>query len=234
MWKDGQLRRSYRDGAAEVKGFAEDYAFLIQGLLDLYEADFDVAWLQWAIELQARMDATFADETAGGYYSTSGDDPSVLLRMKEDYDGAEPSPNSIAALNLLRLGQIMGDEKLDERARKTIRTFTPQLTKLPTAVPQMLCALDASLVKPRQIVIAGQRDADETKKLLAVIRSHFMPNRIVLLADGADGQAWLGQQLDFIRTAAPREGIPQAYVCENFVCQLPTSDPKKLSEQLNR
>ena len=212
-------------------GFAEDYACLIAGLLDLYEADFDTAWLKWAVELQAKMDALFGDD-AGGYFSTSGEDKSVLIRMKEDYDGAEPSPNSIAAMNLLRLAQITADDKLGDRARKTLTAFSPQMTRLPTAVPQMLCALDASLAKPRQIVIAGKRDAADTQALLREVRARFIPNKIVLLADGAEGQAWLSERLEFLKTAQPHDGKAQAFVCENFVCQLPTGDPAKLRELL--
>ena len=233
MWKDGQLRRSYREGASEVLGFAEDYAFLVQGLLDLYEADFDVAWLQWAVELQAKMEALFADP-AGGYFTTSGTDASVLLRLKEDYDGAEPSPNSVAAMNLLRLEQFTGDKKHGERARKTLDSFSDQMTRLPSGVPQMLCALDASLSKPRQIVIAGPRDSAETKALLREVHARYMPNRTLILADGAEGQAWLGERLEFLQTAAPMGGKPAAFVCENFVCQLPTNDPAKLRELLGR
>ncbi len=232
MWRDGALRRSYREGASEVPGFAEDYAFLIAGLLDLYEADFDTAHLAWAVELQAKMDALFFDAEHGGYFSTSGADASVLLRMKEEYDGAEPSPGSIAAANLLRLAQLTNDPKLRERADRTLAAASEQLANLPSAAPQMLCALDASLAKPRQIVIAGKRDAADTKALLREVRARLIPNKLVLLADGAEGQAWLGQKLEFIRTATPIDGKAAAYVCENFVCQLPTNDPAKLRELL--
>src|SRR4029434_5883698 len=206
MWKDGALRRSYRKGPGEVPGFAEDYAYLIAGLLDLYEADFDTTHLRWAIELQTKMDATFYDEANGGYFSTSGKDPNVLLRMKEDYDGAEPSPSSIATLNQVRLSQITSDTKLRERADKTLAAYAEGLAQTPSAMPQMLCALDAALNKPRQVVIAGKRDAADTKALLREVRQRYAPNQLVLLADGDAGQAWLGQKLEFIRTASPING----------------------------
>jgi uncharacterized protein YyaL (SSP411 family) len=233
MWKDGGLRRSYRKGPSEIFGFAEDYAYLISGLLDLYEADFDTGHLQWAVELQARMDATFYDEANGGYFSTSGNDPNVLLRMKEDYDGAEPSPSSIATLNLFRLSQITGDAKLRERADKTLAAYAEGLAQMPSAMPQMLCALDAALNKSRQIVIAGKRDAADTKRLLREVRLRHSPNQLVLLADGEAGQVWLGQKLEFIRTATPINGKAAAYVCEDFTCKLPTEDPAKLRELLS-
>ncbi|MEQ1860320.1 MAG: thioredoxin domain-containing protein [Chthoniobacteraceae bacterium] len=229
MWCDGALRRSYREGVSEIAGFAEDYAFLIAGLLDLYEADFDTAHLAWAVELQAKMDALFFDEANGGYFSTTGKDPNVLLRMKEDYDGAEPSPGSIGALNAIRLAQITGDAKLRARADKTLAAYADSMTNLPNAMPQMLCALDASLAKPRQVVIAGARDAADTKTLLREVRSRFRPNQLVLLAD-----PWLAERLEFMKTATTIDGKAAAYVCEDFVCQLPTNDPAKLRELLGK
>jgi uncharacterized protein YyaL (SSP411 family) len=232
--KDGKLLRNYRQGASAVEGFVEDYAFLIQSLLDLYEADFDTAHLQWAWELQARMDQLFADDEHGGYFSVTKGAPNILLRMKEDYDGAEPSPNSIAALNLLRLAQIKDAPECAERAKKTIAAFSDRLTQSPTTLPQMLVALDASLAKPRQIVIAGPRDAAATHALLREVHTHFLPDKILLFADGGAGQQWLGERLEFLRTVAPLDGKPAAYVCENFVCQLPTSDAVKLRELLAR
>ena len=232
LWKDGALIRSYRDGASNIGGFADDYAFLIAGLLDLYEADFDFGWLKWAAELQTKMDELFLDKESGGYFSVSGKDPNILVRMKEDHDGAEPSPNSVAAMNLWRLAQITGDDKLRERAQKTINLFGEQLAKAPSAMPQMLCALDASLAKPRQIVIAGKADAEDTRALVREVHARFLPNKLLLLADAAEGQKWLGEQLEFFRTVGPIDGKAAAYVCENFVCQLPTSDVPKLRELL--
>ena len=234
LWKKGALIRSYREGASDVAGFADDYAALISGLLDLYEADFDTAWLQWAAELQKKQDALFLDAEHGGYFSTAADAKHLLLRMKEDYDGAEPSPNSVSALNLLRLAQITGDPALAERARKTIAAVSEQLGRFPAAMPQMLCALDASLGKPRQIVIAGPRDSAETRALLREVHAHYLPNKLLLLADGAQGQQWLGERLEFLKTVGPVDGKPAAFVCEDFVCQLPTNEVGKLRELLSK
>ena len=152
--------------------------------------------------------------------------------MKEDHDGAEPSPNSVAALNLLRLAQFTGQDDFRERALKTLAAFADQLTKAPTALPQMLVALDASLAKPRQIVIAGPRDSAATRALLREAHARFLPNKLVLLAEGGPGQQWLGERLEFIKTVGLIDGKPAAYVCEDFVCQLPVTDPVKLREQL--
>ena len=232
LWKDGALVRSYREGASDVAGFADDYAALIAGLLDLYEADFDTVWLQWAVELQRKQDELFLDAEHGGYFSTAADAKHLLMRMKEDYDGAEPSPNSVSALNLLRLAQITADPALTERAKKTIAAVSEQLARFPAAMPQMLCALDASLVKPRQIVIAGPRDFAATRALLREVHAHYLPGKLLLLADGAAGQQWLGERLEFLKTVAPLDGAPAAYVCEDFVCQLPTADVAKLRQLL--
>jgi uncharacterized protein YyaL (SSP411 family) len=231
---DGKLLRNFRAEASEVDGFAEDYAYLIQGLLDLYEADFDPQHLQWALDLQVRMNQLFADDEHGGYFSVVKDAPHILLRMKEDYDGAEPSPNSIAALNLLRLAELTDSREFRERAVKTLHAFSDQLSRTPTALPQMLVALDASLSKPRQIVIAGPAKAEGTRALLRETHARFMPNRLLLLADGGASQKWLGERLEFITTMTPVGGRPAAYVCENFVCQLPVTEPAKLREQLTK
>lgn len=232
--KDGKLLRNYRQGASQVEGFAEDYAYLIQGLLDLYEADFDTAHLQWAFELQVRMNQLFADAEHGGFFSVVKDAPNILLRMKEDYDGAEPSPNSIAALNLFRLTQTMNAPEFYEQGRKTVGAFAERIARAPVTLPQMLVALDASLAKPRQIVIAGPQEDAATKALLREVHARFVPGKILLLADGGRGQEWLGQKLEFIRTAGPINGAPAAYVCEDFVCQLPTADVGKLRELLTK
>src|SRR5438874_3601821 len=234
--KSKLLYRNYRDGRSDVEGFADDYAFVIQGLLDLYEASFDVDWLKFAVELQETQDRLFFDEKNGGYFSTSGKDQSVFLRMKDDNDGAEPAASSVAALNLLRLSQLRDDPAAAgaERARKTIDAFATTLSHFPSAMPQMLVALDFSLSKPRQIVIAGKKDAPETKAFLKEVHRHFLPKTILILADGAEGQKYLGEKNDAIRAMSPIDGKPAAYVCENFTCKAPVTVPKKLAELLSK
>ena len=228
LWQQGALIRSFRHGPSNVPAFADDYAALISGLLSLYEADFDTQWIQWAAELQAKMDERFADTKHGGYFQTAPGASDILFRSKEDYDGAEPAPSSVAAMNLLRLGQLTGSQDLTDRAAKTIASVADQLDQLPSAMTQMLCAVDASLAKPRQIVIAGKPGAADTQALLREVRAVFAPNQIVLLADGAAGQEWLGKQLEFLRTVAPVNGKAAAYVCENFTCKAPVTDPAEL------
>jgi uncharacterized protein YyaL (SSP411 family) len=228
----GVLLRRYRAGKAAIDGYADDYAFLIRGLLDLYETCFDVAYIEWALALQKQQDALFWDERGGGYFDTSGVDETILLRMKEGYDGAEPSANSVAALNLLRLAQMTDDAGLRDKAEQTLAAFGAVLRRTPHALPAMLTALAFYLNNPRQIVIAGRPDAKDTQALLAVVRERFAPNQVVLLADGGPGQNWLAQRLAFLRGLAPLDGKATAYVCDNCTCQAPVTTPAALREQL--
>ncbi len=228
------LYRNYREGRSDIEGFADDYAFVIRGLLDLYEASFDIEWLKLAVELQEAQDRSFFDEKQGGYFSTSGKDKSVVLRMKDDNDSAEPAASSVAALNLLRLSPFRDDPPAAgaERARKTIDAFAATLSHFPSAMPQMLVAIDYSLSKPRQIVIAGKKGSPETKAILREVHRHFLPNTILLLADGAEGQKYLGDKNEAIRAMSMVDGKSAAYVCENFSCKAPVTDPKALSDLL--
>jgi len=231
--KSKLLFRNYRDGRSAVEGFADDYAFVVQGLLDLYEASFDVEWLKFATQLQETQDRLFLDAKNGGYFTTSGKDASVLLRMKDDNDSAEPAASSVAALNLLRLAQIRGEREMEDRARKTIDAFGPTLSHFASAMPQMLVALDFSLSKPRQIVIAGKKDVPSTKALVTEVRRHFLPKAVLLLADGAEGQEYLGERNEAIRGMSMLNGKSAAYVCENFTCKTPVTESNQLADLLN-
>jgi len=226
----GELRRSWRTGRVLEKGFAEDYAFLIQSLLDLYEATFSIAWLLWAVELQTIMDRLFWDDVLGGYFSSAEGDPHLLLRMKEEYDGAEPSANSIAALNLLRLSRMLGEgQTAEESARavmadKAARIFALSartLEGMPAAVPQLLVAISLSLSTGRQIVVAGTRGTTDTEALIGAARRGFHPDQVILLADGSEGQAWLSERVPALAGMQPIRGEAALYRCENFTCSAP-------------
>lgn len=240
----GALYRSYRQGRANIEGFADDYAFFIQALLDLYEASADVLWLGWAVELQDRMDSLFLDDENGGYYTSSGQDPAILLRMKEDYDGAEPSPNSVGALNLLRLASMLNSSDLQIQAEKVLTSCAKALRNMPTALPQMLAALDFAQSKPLQIVIAlplspdgepvvGQALHDVAGPLLTEIHRTFLPNKILLYADGREGQEYLAEGAEFLKSVVPIDGKATAYVCRDFTCQMPVTDPQELRKILD-
>jgi uncharacterized protein YyaL (SSP411 family) len=231
--KSKLLYRNYRNDRSDIEAFADDYAFVIQGLLDLYEASFDVEWLKFATALQEAQDRLFFDEKNGGYFSTSGKDASVFLRMKDDNDGAEPAASSVAALNLLRLSQILNQEQMAKRARQAIDAFAATVSHFPSAMPQMLVALDCSASKPRQIVIAGKKDAPETKALLEEVHRHFLPKTILLLAEDGESQKFLGGRNEAIRAMTPIDGKSAAYVCENFTCKAPVTEPKELAKLLS-
>ena len=234
LWKDGALIRSYRHEPSSAAGFADDYASLIAGLLDLYEADFDVQWIQWAVELQAKMDAVFYDKEHGGYFQTPAEQGDILFRSKEDHDGAEPAASSVAALNLIRLAQLIDSKELRERADKTIASMGERLDKQPSALSFMLCAMDATISKGRQIVIAGKPGAEDTKALLKEARARYMPNQIIIFADGGPGQEWIGKRNEAIALMKPQGGKAAVFVCEDFVCQSPETDPVKLRALLSK
>ncbi len=227
---DGILLRSYREGPAAVEGFADDYAFLIQGLLDLYEAGFDPAHLAWAEQLQSKQDALFLDPQAGGYFSTSERDASVLLRLKEDHDGAEPSPSSVSALNLARLAALTGRDELLAHAEATVAAFgvLDNPARSAQTMPLLLAATDFLSRPPRQVVIAGHRDAADTRALLRVVNSRFAPDLVLMLADSE-----LTRRLPYLEGATMQDGRATAYLCQNQTCQLPTTEPAELARRLS-
>jgi len=222
--KTRELLRRYRDGESAIAAYADDYAFLIQGLLDLYEASFDVSLLIWAINLQEQQNRLFLDKENGGYYETTGNDSTILLRMKDSYDGAEPSPNSVSVMNLLRLGEMTDNEEYRSTAERIFQIFGSDLERAPAASPQLLAAVNFAFDKPKQIVIAGKQNDRETESMLQAVWSLFLPNRIILFTDGGAGQEALAEHLEFIESIAMIDGKPTVYVCENYVCKLPTND----------
>ena len=231
---DGILLRSYREGPANVEGFADDYAFLIQGLLDLYEAGFDPAHLAWAEQLQTKQDELFYDPQAGGYFSTSERDKSVLLRLKEDHDGAEPSASSVAALNLARLAALTGRDELLARAEATVAAFgvSDNPARSAQTMPLLFAATDFLSRPPRQVVIVGHRDAADARAMLRVVNSRFTPDLVLMFADGGDGQRELAKRLPHLEGATMQDGRATAYLCQNQTCQLPTTDPAELARRL--
>ena len=167
MWNDEHrvLRRRYRAGHAAIDAYAEDYACLIFGLLELIQSDGDPAWLDWALELQRRMDELFWDPVDGGWFSTTGTDPSVLVRMKEEYDGAEPSASGVGVWNLLNLARLTGDMSFERRAADVFGAFSARLSSQGRALPMMAAALSMSHAPAEQIVVVGARDDQSTAAL---------------------------------------------------------------------
>ncbi len=214
-----ELYRSYYKGSRTVKAFAEDYAFLIQGLLDLYEATFDLFWLQWAEELQQTMNELFWDGKHGGYFNSSEDDPYLFLRLKEEDDGAEPSANSIAALNLLRFSHLFEDISAAERATKIFHQFTSILEKAPLAVPQLLLALWYSLRVPRQLVIVGKSSWSSTQVLLSEVRKGFHPDQSIILLQGDAREQWLEKRNHVLEKMKLEGEKAVLYRCDHYCCE---------------
>jgi uncharacterized protein YyaL (SSP411 family) len=227
-----ELHRSWREGRRGPKAFAIDYACLIHGLLDLYEATFEVKWLQWAVALQSEMDTQFLDTKNGGYYSVHTDMPNSVLRIKEDYDGAEPSPNSLAALNLVRLSAMLAKDSHKAQAERIFALFGSTLEKSASAVPVMAMAFEFSHRGKQQIVLAGDQAAPEFQKLANHLRGRFLPNAVILHADNGEAQKWLAGHNEAISGMKPVDGKPAAYICQNFTCQAPVTTVEELEKLL--
>jgi uncharacterized protein YyaL (SSP411 family) len=219
------LLRRFRGGHAEIDAYAEDYAYLIFGLLELFQADGDPSWLEWAVALQRRQDALFWDDRDGGWFGTTGRDPSVLLRMKEDYDGAEPTASSVSVMNLLRLSHLVEHREWDARIDRTLRLFGPRLEQLGRAVPMMGAALSTALAGLQQIVLAGREP--ERAGLARVVARKYLPFAVTIPLS-EPFRARVAALMPLVAAMHPPEGGAAAYVCRNFACQAPVSDPAAL------
>ena len=217
MWdaSTGRLLRRYRAGDAAIEAYAEDFAYLVFGVLELFQATGQADWLSWARALQARQDELFWDSESGGWFSTTGADPSVLLRMKEDYDGAEPSPTSVSAMNCWTLAHLTGEASYRERAASALASFGGRLEDQGRAVPFMASALSASLAGGEQIVIVGRRDADDTQVLWRAAHQRYRPFAVMVLADPAE-QAALAVHMPWVAEMKMIDNQATAYVCRDF------------------
>ena len=232
LWDGGSqtLLRRYRQGQASVEGYAEDYAYLIFGLLELFQADGDAGWLEWALTLQDRQDALFWDPVDGGWFSTTGSDPSVLLRLREDYDGAEPAASSVSVLNLLRLSHLVAGDRspgYDEKIERTFAAFASRAGQMGRSVPMMLSALSTYHAGLVQVVIVE----DEAAYLSDILRRTYLPMSIVIPVRREHRNA-LGRLLPWIEPMRARDGRPTAYVCRDFACQTPTTEADEFARQL--
>jgi uncharacterized protein YyaL (SSP411 family) len=219
----GILFHRWRDGQRDEVQLLEGHAFLLAGVLDLYEATLAPEHLEFAIALGHSMLAGFYDSDGGGFWQTRAGARDLILRVKEQYDGAEPSGNSVAILSLLRLGAITGIEPFTMAAEKSLRLFARRMHDVPQAVPYMLQALDFFLQEPKRVVVAGDPKSPEARKLLRAIHSVYQPNKIVL------GNA--GPVQEFSRTLRPHNG-PLVYLCSGTSCQPPTADISTLVKLL--
>ena len=221
------LLRRYRKGDAAVEGYAEDYAYLIFGLLELFQADGDPRWLEWALMLQRRQDELFADPVEGGWFSTTGLDETVLLRLKEDYDGAEPSATSVTVLNVLTLSHLTGDTGFEQSVERAFGVFASRIEQGARTVPMMMAALSAYHAGPWQVVARGDAMMD-------VLRKRYLPFAVTVpLADlDTSRRSDLARLLPWIEPMVARADAAIAYLCRNFVCEAPITSPTELEAKL--
>jgi uncharacterized protein YyaL (SSP411 family) len=214
-----RLSRRFCDGDASVHGFLDDYAFFAAALLDLYEATGKTAYLSDSVALARVILADFEDVEHGAYYSTRADASDLVLRMKDDYDGAEPSGNSVAADTLLRLAQLIGEDRFRESAERALAAFAPRLRSQPTMAPQLLVAVDRFLTPAEQTIVRCARPGDEVESLLRPHREAFAPYRVALALSDEE-QSQLAVMASFLGSL-PRQGRFTVYECKNLTCDLP-------------
>jgi uncharacterized protein YyaL (SSP411 family) len=220
----GTLYHRWRDGERDNVQLLEAYAFLLSGVIDLYEITIEPKHLAFAIALAEAMVAKYYDAENGGFWQSAGGAKDLILRVKDDYDGAEPSGNSVATLALLKLAAITGREDFKQPAKATLRLFAHRLQNFPQAMPFMLHALDFWLEEPRRVVIAGDSTSPKARELLRAVHSVYQPDKVVLGNAGAVGE--------FARTLPAKDG-PVVYLCTGNSCQPPTSEVEKIRELLN-
>ncbi len=227
--RDGLLLRTYKDGRSKLNGYLEDYAFLADGLLALYEATFDPRWLSEAHTLAETMVTQFWDDADGGFFDTGRDHEALIARPKSVFDNAIPAGNSVAVETLQRLAVIYDDGAYAAKADRVLRGLLEPMTRYPTGFGRILCALDFSLATPQEVALVGEPDASDTAALVAVLRRHFHPNTVIALRRPDTPE---NDQPALLRDRDPIDGQATAYVCERYACKLPITTPDALTERL--
>ncbi len=229
LWRPNEQRllRRYRDGEAAVDAFCEDYACLVWGLLELFQVTADVRWLVWAEELTARQTALFWDETDGGWFSTTGLDETVLLRLKEDYDGAEPAAASVTVRNLLQLAHLTGNGVYADRAQRSLERYGPSLGQVARVMPLMLSTVAMWHGRNSQVVIVG-RPGPERDALEAEVARVYLPFGVQLTIEPGEAQQALAARLPWLGAMSMVHDRATVYVCQDFTCQSPVTDPVAL------
>jgi len=227
-----RLYHRYRAGEAMICGLLDDYAFFVWGLIELYEATFNLKYLKNALKFNQYMMEHFWDAEKGAFYSTSDECEKLLVRQKIGYDGAIPSGNSVAKLNLLRLARITANSELESKAFQVGEAFSKSLKNSPSSHTQFLVALDFAFRSNYEVVIVGDLNSDDTKEMLAALRRNYIPNMVVIHRP-------VQEKLDilsicpFIENMGPVGEKATAYVCHDYTCELPTNDVDKMLELLD-
>ena len=227
---DGGLLRTYRRGSARLEGCLDDYVFMAAACLDLYETDFDAAWVREARALLDRAVDRFWDPEDGAFFFTPADQKDLVLRSKTGYDGALPSGNSVAALALLRLARLTGEEAYADRAVAILRSYREPLEQMPAAFGALLWALDFYLDTAKEVALVGPSAAAEMREFLRLIRRRFVPNKVVAFSEAEAAQG--SEAMPLLQGKVALGGRPTAYLCEHFRCKAPTTDREMFEKML--
>jgi hypothetical protein len=230
---DGRLLHRYRDNQAAILANLDDYAFLIWGLIELYETTFDVSYLKTALNLNRDLIIHFWDDKNGGFYFAPDDGENLLVRQKEIYDGAIPSGNSVAMLNLLRLGRMTANHDFEEKAAQIGKAFSDTATQLPAAHTQLMVALDFAVRPSFEIVIVGNHQGKDTMDILRILRTQFIPNKVILFRPSGQDAPDISRIAAFTKNLSSIDGKATVYVCTNYTCKMPTTDTSKMLDSLN-
>jgi len=231
-FSNGRLSHFYKDNEQSICAYLDDYAFLIWGLIELYETTFNVDYLKSALELNDYLLKHFWDNERGGFYFSSDDSETILVRKKEIYDGAIPSGNSVQMLNLLRLSRITANIEFEEKAIQICKTFSNIVKKSPSSFTQLMVALDFLLGQSYEVVIAGNSNADDTKKMLKILKANFLPNKVLLLNPTEQESPKIHEIVHHIMKKPSINGQATSYICINYSCKEPTTDVKKMIKML--
>lgn len=228
---EGKLFHRFREGEVAVEAFLDDYAFLIWGLTELYQATFDTEYLKNALYLNDQLLVRFRDNMHGGFFHTAEDSEKLILRSKEIYDGAIPSGNSVCALNLLQLGRMTGNIDLENKAYEIMQLFSGQVSKMPIGYTQLLCAFDFALGPSREIVLVGDPESIETKEIISDINKEFIPNKVVILKPAGKDEE-ISAIARYVSDMGMKDGRTTVHICQNYNCNLPSSDREEILRQL--
>lgn len=234
MKKKGRLFRTFKDGQAKFNAYLEDYAFLIAGLLDLFEATQNTRWYSEALALQNTLQKYYWDNSAGGYFRTSQDHESLIIRPKPNYDGAVPTGNSVESLNLLRFYTYTTKEVYRKRAALTFKAFGKRLQRWAPSLSEMLLALDFYHDAPKEIILVKPNKGASITPFLKELQKTFLPNKVIVVATAGGEQKRLTKLFPLLDKKKPLRGKVTAYVCMRRVCELPTTNPAVFAKQIRK
>jgi len=229
--KDGKLLHRYREGEKSITANLDDYTFLIWGLLELYETTFNAKYLEKSLKLNEVTLKHFWDDKEGGFYFIPNYGEKLLIREKQIYDGATPSGNSAAVLNLLKLSRLTSNPDYEEKANMIVQFFAKQLYKTPYAYTQLLMGLDFALGPSFEVVIVGDLDEEDTNEMISALREDYIPNKVVLFKPEKNEEE-ITNIVEILKEYKTIDGKSTAYVCQEFVCKKPTNDIQIMLNQL--